>query len=221
MTRLVSKLELSRRVSGRKKSSIYKDCEEGGQLHAAMVGDRVDLDHQAAKMYCAQWGYAEPDMAAVRKEAASKSKAPRVTEPKRDELDIVDYGYVDDSDEKSSTDIMSMTLREVVKRYGKGIEFKEYTMAYHKLVQTQGLEEDQARKRGEFIHRVHAERLIAMVDSLHKALLSDAVTNIANSAMSLAMAGADRAAIESAAREPIERTIKSVKAQITRALRDL
>lgn len=84
-----------------------------------------------------------------------------------------------------------------------------------------GYEEEQARKRGEYIHRAHAEKLVAMIDGMQKALLTDAVSNMANKAMVQARADADKTDVERAMRDTISRVIKLSKTQIVRSLRDI
>ena len=187
---------------------MFRDCQPGGKLHPALVDEKINLDHPVTAQYGETYGYTGTDKLGTWKATASKSK--------NEAWEV----SVDDDDETPASEIMAMPLIEIVKRYGKNTQFKDYVLAYHKLTQIQGLEEEQARKRGEFIHRVHAERLTALIDALGKSLLADVVTNIANSAMSMAIAGASRQEIERAVRAPIERTIKTVKDQAVRGLRD-
>lgn len=219
MARLITKLQLVSRLKGRTKSPLYRDCEPGGPLHSALVGSKIDLDHQAARIYCAQYDYAEPDVVAERKAAAqaeAKKRVPVTAPPLREE-----EFTAEEDDDADAEEILSMPLREVVARYGRQGQFKDYVTASKNLVQMQGLQEEQARRRGEYIHRVHVEKLAHLVDSLHKALLSDACTNIAHTTTALVKAGADPRKVEEAIRDTIGRIIKQTKAQVERGLRNV
>lgn len=207
---LLTRGQFAARIPGLGRSSVYRYCD--GELAPALVEGMVNIDHPLAREFMGRHGYVDPNAPApdpkAKRAPTKKPLPPAPVHTEEDDEDIEASAWLD------------MPLREVVKRFGTGARFKDYLAAHYKLVQIQGLEEEQARRRKEYIHRAHAERLVDMLDSLGKALLSDAVTNIANSASALAKAGADRAAIEAAVRDPIERTIKTVKNQTIRELRN-
>lgn len=207
---LLTRGQFAARIPALGRSTVYRYCD--GELAPALVEGMVNIDHPLAREFMGRHGYVDPNAPApdpkVKRAPTKKNPQPAPVHTAEDDEDIEASAWLD------------MPLREVVKRFGTGARFKDYLAAHYKLVQIQGLEEEQARKRKEYIHRAHAERLVDMLDALGKALLSDAVTNIANSASALAKAGADRAAIEAAVRDPIERTIKTVKSQTIRELRN-
>jgi hypothetical protein len=113
-----------------------------------------------------------------------------------------------------------MPLREIVMRYGTQKQFSGLVGAAKNLLSMRGMEEEQARKRGEYIHRAHVEKLVGMIDSLQKTLLSDAVSNLATSTTAQVKAGATKSEIEKSMRNTISRVIKITKSQVVRSLRD-
>ncbi len=118
----------------------------------------------------------------------------------------------------AATEYLDMPMRAAVLRFGDQSAFKDWTAAVFKLAQLKGMEEEQARKRGDYIQRDVAESVVVMIDALSKALLSDVCMNIATSAMNMAKAGASRNEIEHAVRGSIERTIKMTKQQAVKKL---
>ncbi len=195
------------------KSQLYRDCEDGGRLSTALVGTKVDLDHKDARIYCAEHNYQEPDVLAIKREA---SQSARVSTPANA---VIPPDEMRD-DPNCAQDYLDMPLKEIIYRYGTQPQFKDLMQATKTIVQTRGLEDEQQRKRGDLVHRVIAERLIAHIDGLQKTLLSDAVANMANTAMVMTRAGDDKSAVEHAMRNVLSRIIKSSKAQAERMIRD-
>ena len=124
-------------------------------------------------------------------------------------------------EDRSANEYLDMPVRELIARYGTQSQFKDLAAAVKNLIQMRGYEEEQARKRGEYIHRVHAEKLVAMIDGMQKALLTDAVSNMANKAAVQVRAEADKTEIERSMRDTISRIIKLSKSQMVRSLRDI
>ncbi len=230
--RLVGRLELARRLTGAGKSHVYNQCKPGGALHAAMIGDKVDLDHKNARLFCAEFGYVEPDMVAERAKASTAARAKVKSEPnydrtppKSDILPPSTYSYVpyddseDDEDAMDAKAYMDLPLREIVRRYGKQVQFKELVNAYKVLVSTQAAEEKMARDRKEFAHFSHLERLAMHIDGLHKMLLTDVAKNIADTAKTLSAAGASDSEVRHAVTKVLEQVIKMTKAQSERIIR--
>ncbi|ANO58046.1 hypothetical protein [Shewanella phage SFCi1] len=220
--RLVGRLELSRRLTRATKSTVYRQCEKGGRLHAAMVGTKINLDHKSAKIYCAEFGYQEPDIVAERasaaKAATAKAKAQGYdgTEPSHDTIGPDEVG----DEVEAATDFMDMSLRDIVKTYGRQAQFKEYVSAYKILVQTQAAEEKMARDRKEYAHWSHLERLAMHIDGLHKLLMSDAAKNIAETVRTLSAAGASDAEVRKAVTRVHEQIISMAKANSDRLIRN-
>jgi hypothetical protein len=222
--RLVSRLELARRLEGAQKTFVYEQCKAGGRLHAAMVGQKVNLSHQNAQIFCIEFKYREPDIVAERKQATAKAEAKAKAAPKYDreppQHDTIAPDEDEDDEEMVAQDFMGLSLREIVKRYGRQSQFKEYVSAYKTLVQTQAAEEKMGRDRGEYAHWSHLERMAMHIDGLHKMLLSDATKNITDTAMTLTAAGATLPEIRSAITKALEQVIKMAKAQSERIVRN-
>lgn len=222
MANLVKRGTFAARIQGLGRSGVYRHCEPGGDLYPALVEGLVDIDHPIAREFMGRHSYHDPDAPAPQRQLAkrpapaAKRPAPAYTPPSDDEAP-----EEDDSDSVPTAEWLEMPLREVIERFGTGAKFKDYVGAKYKIIQIMGMEEEQARKRGDYVHRVHVERLVAMIDGLAKALLSDAATNMVNTMTNMVKAGAARQDTERAVREVISRTIKGVKSQAERALRDV
>lgn len=221
-SRLIGKGELARRVTCAR-SYVYSQCKDGGKLENAIVGSQVDLNHPDAAHFCATYGYSEPDGAAIAQQARAKAAKPKPkAPPARDPI----HDPAPDFDEPEPEDVtagelLEMPLREVVARFGTASHLKDYVQVVKSLVQTRGYEEEQARKRKDYIHRVHVEQLVTHIDALQKALLTDAVKNMATRTVTQVAAGEDQKAIEAAMRNTISRTIKAAKSELERRLRDV
>ena len=213
--RLISRLQLVNRLDV-SKSVLYRDCENEQKLKPAMVGAKVDLDHKSARLYCAEHNYREPDIADLLKN--ERNKKPPAPEKSNVVLPPDNFDIVDPDDADS---YLEMTLKEIITRYGTQPQFKDFVSASKNLLQMRGMEEEQARKRGEYIHRVHVEKLVALIDAMTKTLLSDVVSNLAISCTAQIKADATQPEIEETIRSNISRTIKTTKAQVVRGLRDV
>ena len=231
--RLISKGEFSRRVSC-SKTLIYKLTKPGGRLAHTLVDGKLDLDDPDLVAFGAQYDYQEPDTAliaaAARKQGIEIAKANRRAEapnrsakakPKTAAAPAPKLELIEDEEGRNADSYLNMTVYEVVTRYGTQAEFAKLASAAKNLIQMRGYEEEQARKRGEYIHRSHAERLVAMIDGMQKAILTDAVSNIANTTAVMARTGEEKPEVERAIRDVLSRIIKTTKDQVVRGLRDL
>lgn len=230
--RLVTRNELARRLSCAR-SLVYRHAKAGKRMGAALVGEKIDLDHPDAVRFCAQYNYEEPDgallgakaRAGVQQQLAKQRTAPANIQTFTQEqvAPLVEMFTPDDKadEDRTANEYLDMPVRELVARYGTQSQFKDLAAAVKNLIQMRGYEEEQARKRGEYIHRAHAEKLVAMIDGMQKALLTDAVSNMANKAAVQVRADAEKTEIERSMRETISRIIKLSKTQIVRSLRDI
>tara|TARA_R100001377_G_scaffold55794_1_gene33074 strand:+ start:81 stop:737 length:657 start_codon:yes stop_codon:yes gene_type:complete len=217
---------------------VYKHAAPGKRMSGAMVGDKIDLNHPDAVAFCAQYDYQEPDgalIAAAARESGIKlakhnqqqiGKRHGAAQPKppNGSVFVAPEEFEDDEkadEDRTANEYLDMTVRELIARYGTQSQFKDLASAVKNLIQMRGYEEEQARKRGEYIHRSHAEKLVAMIDGMQKALLTDAVSNMANKAMVQARSNTDKADVERSMRDIISRVIKLSKTQIVRSLRDI
>lgn len=210
--------------------SVYKYCMENGYVEpdGAAIAESVRRGERLTPLTAAE---------AERRQQqppASPAQQPRTAPaPAQQEAQAVRMGDLeqlairlglarvgDDQEMQEAQKWLAMSVREVVARYGTFSRFKELANAAKSLVQMRGYEDDQARKRGEHIHKDHAERLIAHIDALHKALLSDTVTNVITTLQAQVKAGADKKELEKTLHTAISRTIKLTKEQSSRSLRD-
>lgn len=219
MQRLISRAELVRRVDVTK-AYVYRECKEGGKLHAALIGTNVDLDHPAAYAFCKQHNYTEPDGNAIAVAAAAKQR--KKTKPTFAPAphDTIAPDDIDEDEINGAENFMNLTLREIVKRYGRQAQFKEYVAAYKILVGTQKDEEKIARDRKEYAHWSHLERMAMHIDGLHKLLMADVAKNIAGTVADLTEAGASPAEIRKAITEIHEQVIQMAKQQSDRIIRN-
>jgi len=208
---LLTRGQFAARIQGLGRASVYRYCD--GELAPALVEGMVNIDHPLAREFMGRHGYVDPN---------APAPDPKVKKaPTRKPQPAAPVNQVEDDEDVETSAWLDMPLREVVQRFGTGAKFKDYLAAHYKIVQIMGMEESQARARGEYIHRTHAEKLLAYVDGLGKALLTDATANMVNTATNLVKAGAERPEVERAVRDVISRTIKSVKSQVERAIRDV
>lgn len=222
--RLVSRAELVRRVSVGK-TFLYRECEKGGKLHPAMVGKNINLEHRAAKFFCAEYDYQEPDFEDEIKKAREAAAARASTKPVYDRTSPTSDVIPPDEDEfdgdgLGAVDFMDMSLRDIVRNFGRQAQFKEYVAAYKTLVVTQAAEEKMARDRKEFAHFSHIERLAMHIDGLHKMLLTDATKNIADTSKTLTVASASDEEVRKAVSKVLEQVIVMAKAQSDRIIRN-
>ena len=88
------------------------------------------------------------------------------------------------------------------------------------MIQTRGIEDDQAIKRGDYVPTDQVLRLLASIDGLQKGLLTDATKNITNLAMAMTRSDATRGEIEKAVRDVISRTIQATKSSAERSIQN-
>lgn len=151
------------------RSTVTRWCL--GPLEAAMVGDRIDLEHEAAKEFFKQ-RRAEQQA----KDAVYRAPGSGVADVLRDSCDATDGSDTGSGDGSTGeyTDIYSMTFEEARRRHGSGPEFQD-------LLKLHNLYEDGRKKRiandekeGRLIGReVVRAAIIGLVDSSNRRLLSD------------------------------------------------
>lgn len=219
---LVRKELFSNSIQNYGRTAVRNRMAPGGILHHAVHGSKIDIDDPVVREFMGANGYDPIAGQSFAKENCKPKKPGRKpggakqahAEKLAAEQKTIAAGEIEPSE------WLNMTIRDAVQHFGTDVSFKDWASAAYKLVQIRGMEEEQARKRSEYILREHAESLVSMIDGLHKALLTDVVTNMANSAINLTKANADRNAIENDMRNTIERTIKIAKEQAIRKLRN-
>lgn len=224
MERLITRNEFAKRLSC-SKALVYKHTKDGGKLHHCMKGKKIDLSQKDIQDFCAEYNYAEPDAAIRAKSvlAGAKKMSSHNNNQRKKEDDIeipFDHDPAMGIDEQTpATAFINMTLGDLVERYGTTYSFRELASAVKTLVQVRGYEDEQARRRGEYVHNDIMLKVVAMVDSLQKMILADGVVNIVNTAMVMTKNDSTKQEIERVTRDTLSRIIKTNKLQITRNLR--
>lgn len=219
---LVKKEQFAAAIQRLGRTAVFNRMKPGGALNHAIHDGKIDIDDLKVREFMGANGYDPVTGRAMARELNQGSKGGRHPGGRKQELAaalVVNQPSISSGDINPSA-WLDMTIREAVEQFGTDVAFKDWANAAYKLVQLRGMEEEQARKRSDYILREHAESLISMIDGLHKAMLTDVVTNMANSAINLTKANADRNAIENDMRNTIERTIKIAKEQAIRKLRN-
>ena len=225
--RLITRRELSRRLTKRGVTTVYADCEPHGPLGPAVAEDgRVDLGHPCTAMYMQMYGYQEPDIKLVAQEAVARDrKARHAAIPKTAATELVADTRIDpqytDSDEKRAEEILQMTLGELIARYGKQSQFYDYARSLKLLIETQAKDEDAARRRKEHVPMTIVMKLVGHIDTLQTALLSETTVAISNKLKTLVKAGASDKQIERSVHDLLSRTIRTTKQVTDKAIRDV
>lgn len=217
---LVKKEQFAAAIQRLGRTAVLNRMKPGRELSHAIHDGKIDIDDPKVREFMGANGYDPVTGRAINSEL--KNGRGRPVGGRKQELAAaltVNQPSISAGDINPSA-WLDMTIRDAVEQFGTDVAFKDWANAAYKLVQLRGMEEEQARKRSDYILREHAESLISMIDGLHKAMLTDVVTNMANSAINLTKANADRNAIENDMRNTIERTIKIAKEQAIRKLRN-
>jgi hypothetical protein len=234
--RLVSKLEFAARA-GVSKPAISKALK--GELRAALVGERLNIDHPAAAAYLRKHGKATGKPATARA-PTRKRKAPRAapaaptegahldeeqlaepTEPRPgarsapqlkngQELEIlVAHGYED------------LTIREVAERWGTLTGYADFVDVRKTISETTKVDLQNEEKRGSVISRemVH-KSIFGALDGMFSRLLGDMPRTITGRLYALAVSGAPREQAEQETRNLISSQLLPVKARAAKALRE-
>jgi len=202
MARLVSKAEFAD-LAGVTRAAITKAI--GKRLAPAMVGDRIDLDHLAAKRY-----FAGRD-AAMTNGADSATVAPKTrTEPRREapEGEAIE-GFLD------------MTLREITDRFPTDTAFKDYLDQRKKIAEIREKELKNSETDGRLIPRDGVKvHVFAAIDEANLRLVRDVPKAIAGKALAAAKSGAQVEEIERLSRDAISSVLKLLKKRSTDLLQN-
>lgn len=223
LSRKIPRAELAHRVTC-SSSYVRKVFTKKGKLgHCIDDDSTVDLEHPDVVEFCAMHGYQEPT-AETTQAKPQKSKPKPMPAPFPVTITVPDdrtMAEPEDPEDVTASELLAMPLGEVIAKFGTASHLKDYVAVVKSLVQTRGYEDDQARKRKDYIHRVHVEQLVVYIDTLNKALLIDATKNMATRAVTQVKAGESQQQVEAAMRTVLSRTIKATKADIDRRLRDV
>lgn len=234
--RLVSRLEFATRA-GVSKQAISKALK--GALRAALVGERINIDHPAAIAYLAAHGKATapsrparaptkpPERQPKRQAAPTSKRAPPDSEgPDRTERRPrgespprlkADEGL----EQLAQTEYADLTIREMADRFGTFTRFSDFLDALKTIAETTRLELQNDDKRGSVISRemVH-KSIFGALDGMFSRLLGDMPRTIAGRLYALATSGASREQAEEEVRNLISSQLVPVKARAAKALRE-
>lgn len=239
--RLVSKAELLRRLN-RSRTRLYEDFGPDGRMaHTVAADNRIDLNHIDVVNYCYEFGYEEPNVqqqvSAALAAERTKAAAPKgpdvrhadvattidvlagvVTPNQSADAASAEFG---DPDELETDEFMSMSLAELVHRFGTQSRFYDYVRARKVLADIQAKDEEAARRRGEHVPLSIVLKLEGHIDALQTALLAETAVAIRSKVAAMVKAGADEKQIEKTVHDLISRTIKTTKATTARLIRDV
>lgn len=239
--RLVTRAELARlaRVS---RAAITKACK--GQLAAACVDKRVDLDHPAVREYLAGKGVELPARAPTSGVDSTKKRGPTPTapRPKREKREASPPahrprraspaplpGSHDDDDEldlagDADDDIETyahLTLHELVQRFGTKTGLKDWLDARKKIADIREKDLKNDETVGRLIERELVKtHVFGAIEAGNRRLLRDVPRTIVLRLYALAKSGAPAEEAEKSVREIISSQLRPVKDKAGRVLRN-
>lgn len=229
--KLASKAEFAR-LAGVSRPAITKACK--GVLAAALVDDRIDLNHPAAKRYLI--GDAAPKKspatpgkrtarAPTKKAAAVKSvprqrtkpsrprkKLPKPTPPHRPSPKLNSDGSCDE--------LAEWTLEQIVEQFGSIRSYKDILEAHEKRERARKNRLDNEKTEGQLIERERVRtHVLGFIEASHKRILGDASKTIASRTMALVRSGANLQEVERFVRETLGATLRPARDAAVRNLR--
>lgn len=176
------------------RTSLYRQFEKPPLSDAVLPNGQVSLDHPAVRELLADHGV----------ELESDAIPSRILK-----------GTL------TTRDFHDLTVRELLAAGNGDLDMlKELAQIAKHISTTETQQFALNEKRREFIHVQHVQQLVTHVDALQKALLTDAVKNMATRSEAQFAAGESRREVESAMRNVISRTIKATKSELERRLRE-
>jgi hypothetical protein len=214
--------------------AISKQCAEGGKLVEACDGRRIDLERPAALEYLRGKGVAPPK---VRKSVLSRAPAP--TAPPSVEADealvpevppAARPGPMAPADARAYLleltqgikvrDLPSMTLQQVVERFGTFTQFTDLLDARKKIADIVEKDLKNDATTGRLIERELVKtHVFGAMEQQNKRLLQDAAPNITRTIYAAARSGKSVEEAENEAREILTRILSPAKESAARALR--
>ena len=191
---LVSKTALAQKC-GVNAKTITRSMQTG-ILRKAMVGNRIDLTHEATQRF-------------IEKHAKEEQVAPEVTAGK------VDMSLIPEDIRK----LGNKTLVELVDIFGTDLRFKDWLAAVKSIEEIHGKRLSNEKTKGEVIDRAFVKtHILGYIDASNLRLLNDSPRTIVAKCIEMYESGEIRADIETAIMQVISKQIKNVK---TKCLRNL
>ena len=212
---LVTKKEFSRRC-GVNASSVTKALKR--KLAAALVGDQIDVHHDAAK------GFYERN--AVRRIQLGEANAPLCQTPVND-APTQHIRSINESDMQvltSPTDnelgkFGDMKLKDIVRKFGTMHQFLDHLKSTKEIENIRALRIKNAQMSGNLISREHVQTfVIGAIETSNVRLLNDAPRTICARVIAAHKAGETPAGCEEIARKVLSSQIRSLKQQATKGL---
>lgn len=196
-----------------------------------MVGDRIDLDHEAAAAYvaaCRDGDGPKPKPArAPTPKPKPAQKPPRKPTGSSDppEFEVAaptehrraphvdrETGYCDE--------LADWTLAEIVEQFGTIRSFKDILEAHEKRERARKNRLDNEQTEGNLIERERVRtHVLGFIEASHKRILSDAAKTVAKRAMGLVKAGASVEELEKFVRDTLGSILRPARDAATRNLR--
>jgi hypothetical protein len=225
--KLVSRSDLAR-LRGVSPAAITKACR--GVLAPACKGDRVDVDHPAAKAYLASGKKKRPrkDRRAPRpskrapKPAAAKTPKAKPGRKRRSsataEAPVPPAPKLDGNG--FAPELAELTAREISERYGTTRAYVDWLDAHQKLQRARDLWIHNEQAEGRLISRELVEtHIFGALETLFRRLLTDATKTITARLYALAKAGTPLEQAELEARNLISKQLRPVKVKAVKVLR--
>jgi hypothetical protein len=199
--RLVSKAEFSTRA-GVSRAAVTKACKNS--LLAAMSGDKIDLDHEAAKTYL-----------------KSRTSKPTVPPTKKAITTKADTG-THALDEENIQKVLDLTIRDVVDQFGTSAQFLDWLNA-KKIIEDIRLKQIKtAKEEGVLIPRdLVKTHIFGAIESSNIRLLSDTPKTLTERLHALVKAGGTKQETQKLITEIVGSQLKNVKVTATRILREV
>lgn len=225
--RLESRSALAR-LAGVSPAAITKACK--GQLAAARVGKRIDLDHPAVAAYLTKKGVDPTAVPPRHTRARAKPTAPRPKKPAPKKPRkaaarsprVPDPGFNPDpaDDGPPIEDLLHLTLNEIIRRHGTDTGFKDYLDQRKKIADIREKTLKNLELAGRLIERELVKtHIFGALEESNRRLLGDSPKTIARRLYALAASGAPVEEAEATVREIMTSQIKPAKATASRVLR--
>lgn len=209
---LISKAEMARRL-GYTPAAVSHSLREGGRLVPALVGNRINVRHEAAQLWLA-----ESEALKAAKEAINAMKAMAIpVEPEEVESVAPTAAEAEAAlgPWRSQLDLDSLTepLQTLTDLYGDAAEMQKWVMFRKHLSGAREAEKKLDRLAGRLISRTAVQRMLAHLDVCFRLLLTDAPRKIATR-----IAPDDMVTVSAVVRDAMEQILEAAKAQMMTAL---
>ncbi len=234
MGKYITRTEFAQ-IAGVSAQAISKACKNR-RLHNCIRHKRINIDHPEAVAYLNRHtvdntiGIVEPLQAASkpltkkpRKKTASKplqDTRHQATKKTKKELSL--ETLIDGDNEVDIETIGTMTLNEIITRFGSDVAFLDWLKATKEIETVIEKRLKNAQTKGTLISRRLVERgVIDIINSAHLRMLKDGAKSITAGVVSKTASGAELKEIENYVSDVLGSFIKPVKNKMVRCLQDV